>query len=108
MRLTGTIHLSIPSQLPTRTDTTVSVSRGAVWVRPTYPQSLEETMKNLYIGNMEKSTTEQDVRTAFATYGPVEVVTIIKDQTTGVPRGFGFVEMTADKDAQEAVLGLNG
>jgi RNA recognition motif-containing protein len=65
-------------------------------------------MKNLYIGNMEKSTTEQDVRTAFATYGPVEVVTIIKDQTTGVPRGFGFVEMTADKDAQEAVLGLNG
>jgi RNA recognition motif-containing protein len=36
------------------------------------------------------------------------VVTIIKDQTTGLPRGFGFVEMTADKDAQEAVLGLNG
>jgi RNA recognition motif-containing protein len=65
-------------------------------------------MKNLYVGNMEKSTTETDIRTAFATYGPVEVVTIIKDQTTGLPRGFGFVEMTADKDAQEAVLGLNG
>ncbi len=65
-------------------------------------------MKNLYVGNMEKSTTEADIRTAFATYGPVEVVTIIKDQTTGLPRGFGFVEMTADKDAQEAVLGLNG
>jgi len=65
-------------------------------------------MKNLYVGNMEKNTTETDIRTAFATYGPVEVVTIIKDQATGLPRGFGFVEMTADKDAQEAVLGLNG
>jgi RNA recognition motif-containing protein len=65
-------------------------------------------MKNLYVGNMDKSTTEQDLTTAFATYGPVEVVTIIKDQTTGLARGFGFVEMTADKDAQEAVLALNG
>jgi RNA recognition motif-containing protein len=62
-------------------------------------------MKNLYVGNMDKSTTEQDLTTAFATYGPVEVVTIIKDQTTGLARGFGFVEMTADK---EAVLALNG
>lgn len=65
-------------------------------------------MKNLYVGNMEATTTEQDLRTAFATYGPVEVVTIITDRATGLPRGFGFVEMTADKDAQEAVLGLNG
>lgn len=65
-------------------------------------------MKNLYIGNMEANTTEQDIRTAFATYGPVETVSIITDRTTGLPRGFAFVEMTADKDAQEAVLGLNG
>lgn len=65
-------------------------------------------MKNLYVGNIEKTTTEEDLKTAFATYGPVEVVSIIKDQTTGLPRGFGFVEMTEDKDAQEAVLGLNG
>lgn len=65
-------------------------------------------MKNLYVGNMEATTTEQDLRTAFATYGPVEVVTIITDRATGLPRGFGFVEMTADKDAQEAVLALNG
>ena len=65
-------------------------------------------MKNLYVGNMEKATTEQDLRTAFGSYGPVEVVTIITDRTTGAPRGFGFVEMSADKDAQEAILGLNG
>ena len=65
-------------------------------------------MKNLYVGNMDQATTEQDLKTAFTTYGPVEVVTIIKDQTTGLPRGFGFVEMTADKDAHEAIQGLNG
>ncbi len=65
-------------------------------------------MKNLYVGNMEKTTTEQDLRTAFGTYGPVDVVTIIMDRTTGAPRGFGFVEMSVDKDAQEAILGLNG
>ncbi len=65
-------------------------------------------MKNLYVGNMEPSTTAEDLQTAFAAYGPVEVVTIIMDKATGVSRGFGFVEMAIDKDAQEAVLGLNG
>ena len=65
-------------------------------------------MKNLYVGNMESNTTEQDLRTAFGSYGPVEVVTIIMDRTTGAPRGFAFVEMSTDKDAQEAILGLNG
>jgi len=65
-------------------------------------------MKNLYVGNMEPSTTTEDLRTAFATYGPVEEATIITDKATGAPRGFGFVEMTGDKDAQEAILGLNG
>ena len=65
-------------------------------------------MKNLYVGNMDQATTEQDLKTAFTSYGPVEVVTIVKDQTTGLPRGFGFVEMAEDKDAHEAVQGLNG
>jgi len=65
-------------------------------------------MKNLYVGNMEKTTTEQDLRTAFGSYGAVELVTIVTDRTTGAPRGFGFVEMGTDKDAHEAILGLNG
>jgi RNA recognition motif-containing protein len=64
-------------------------------------------MKNLYVGNMEKSTTETDIRTAFATYGPVEVVTIIKDQTTGLPRGFGFVEMADKFHAYDAIDNLD-
>ena len=65
-------------------------------------------MKNLYVGNMEASTTGDDLKTAFAAYGPVGAVTIIKDKATGVPRGFAFVEMSDDKAAQEAILGLNG
>lgn len=65
-------------------------------------------MKNLYVGNMDATTTDEDLKTAFATYGPVEAVTIVKDKATGAARGFGFVEMSDDKGAQEAVLGLNG
>jgi len=65
-------------------------------------------MKNIYVGNMDASTTDEDLKTAFATYGPVGAVTIVKDKATGVPRGFAFVEMSDDKGAQEAILGLNG
>ena len=65
-------------------------------------------MKNLYVGNMEASTITEDLNAAFATYGPVEGVKIITDRVTGLGRGFGVVEMTADKDAQAAILGLNG
>lgn len=65
-------------------------------------------MKNLYVGHMEPSVTAEDLRAAFTAYGPVEEVTIITDKVTGQPRGFGFVEMTGDKEAQDAILGLNG
>jgi len=65
-------------------------------------------MKNLYVSNMAPGTTSEDLKTAFAAYGPVGVVTIVTHKSTGVPRGFGFVEMTDDKGAQEAILGLNG
>ena len=64
-------------------------------------------MKNLYVGNMEASTTAEDFKLAFATYGPVEMVNIITDKATGVARGL-VCEMTEDKDANEAILGLNG
>ncbi len=65
-------------------------------------------MKNVYVGNMGPSTTADDLRSAFAVYGTVEAVTIITDKATGLPRGFGFVEMTTDQHAQEAIAALNG
>ncbi len=57
---------------------------------------------------MDAATTEDALRKAFAVYGSVQTVSIINDRDTGRPRGFAFVEMENDKEAQEAMLGLNG
>ena len=65
-------------------------------------------MKNIFVGKMDLSTTEDELRKAFTVYGAVQAVNIIKDRDTGRPRGFAFVEMESDKEAQEALLGLNG
>jgi cold-inducible RNA-binding protein len=65
-------------------------------------------MKSLYVGNLDSSTTEHELRHAFAVYGDVQVVSLITDHETGRPRGFAFVEMESDKEAQEALLALNG
>jgi len=57
---------------------------------------------------MDLSTTEDELRNAFTVYGTVQAVNIIKDRDSGRPRGFAFVEMESDKEAHEALLGLNG
>jgi RNA recognition motif-containing protein len=63
---------------------------------------------NIYVGNLPFNTGEEDLRQMFAAYGQVEAVAIIKDKMTGRSRGFGFVEMTNDAEAREAIAGLNG
>ena len=65
-------------------------------------------MKNIFVGNLDFGTTEEQLRAAFAVYGEVDKVTIVTDRDTGQPRGFGFVEMTNDSEAQQAIAGLNG
>jgi RNA recognition motif-containing protein len=62
---------------------------------------------NIYVGNLPREATEQELRAAFEAYGQVAAVNIIKDQVSGAPRGFGFVEMPAQAEAQAAILGLN-
>lgn len=64
--------------------------------------------KNLYVGNLAWSTTEDEVRSAFEAYGEVTSVKLIEDRETGRPRGFGFVEMSDDSAAIEAVEGMDG
>ncbi|MDA8087527.1 MAG: RNA-binding protein [Nitrospiraceae bacterium] len=64
--------------------------------------------KKLYVGNLSYAVTEDELREAFAKFGEVQSVRIIRDEATGRPRGFGFVEMTADEDAQKAITGLDG
>jgi cold-inducible RNA-binding protein len=65
-------------------------------------------MKNIYVGNLDFNVTEDELRQAFAAYGQVDNVTILKDRDTGQPRGFGFVEMANDEEAEKAISGLNG
>jgi RNA recognition motif-containing protein len=65
-------------------------------------------VKNIYVGNLSFQTTEQDLEAAFAAYGHVENVNIIRDRDTGQSRGFAFVEMGVDTDAEGAIRGLNG
>jgi cold-inducible RNA-binding protein len=65
-------------------------------------------MKNIYVGNLDYSTTEQDLRGLFEPYGPVENASLAKDKFSGQSRGFGFIEMTNDADAEKAISELNG
>jgi RNA recognition motif-containing protein len=63
---------------------------------------------NLYIGNLSREVTEDELRKAFEAFGQVTSVNIIKDRYSGESRGFGFVEMTTKTEAQAAITGLNG
>lgn len=64
--------------------------------------------KKVYVGNMNYSTAENQLRDLFAQYGEVASVNIIVDRYTGKAKGFGFVEMANDDEAQKAIEALNG
>jgi len=64
--------------------------------------------KKLYIGGLPYETTEDELREAFAKVGAVASVTILTDRMTGRSRGFGFVEMENDADAEKAIDEWNG
>ena len=64
--------------------------------------------KRLYVGNLAYSLTEGDLRDLFTEAGNVAEVKLIFDRDTGRPRGFGFVEMGNEEDAQKAIESLNG
>lgn len=63
---------------------------------------------NIYVGNLSRETTSDDLREAFEAFGEVESANVIKDRFTGESRGFGFVEMPSKEEAQEAINNLNG
>jgi len=64
--------------------------------------------KKLYVGNLPSSITDETLQQIFAQVGTVESVKIITDRYTGVNRGFGFVEMTSNQEAADAISKLNG
>lgn len=65
-------------------------------------------MKRIYIGNLNFKTTEEILTEKFSEFGEVTSATIIKDRTSGLSKGFGFVEMPDDLCAEKAIAGLKG
>jgi RNA recognition motif-containing protein len=63
---------------------------------------------NIYVGNLSYTVTEEDLRQAFGGFGQVASASIIKDQSSGQSKGFGFVEMPVMEEAQAAISGMNG
>jgi RNA recognition motif-containing protein len=61
----------------------------------------------IYVGNLSYEATANDLRRAFSSFGEVSSVEVVKDNATGRSRGFGFVEMPNDMEAQSALSGLN-
>src|ERR1019366_7905501 len=65
-------------------------------------------MKNIFVGNLSFGVTEASVRSLFETHGTVDRVNICTDRDSGQPRGFGFVEMANDGEAEKAIAAVNG
>jgi cold-inducible RNA-binding protein len=63
---------------------------------------------NIFVRNLDATTTEMQLKDLFATYGSVETITIVKDRDTNRPRGFAFVEMPDAAEAKAAIESLNG
>jgi len=64
--------------------------------------------KNIYVGGLPYSVTDQELQEAFAPHGTVESAKVITDKYTGDSRGFGFVEMSTQEEAEKAIEALNG
>ena len=64
--------------------------------------------KKLYVGNLGYDVNEAELSQLFAQHGTVESVTVIMDKMTGQSKGFGFIEMSTDREAQAAIAALNG
>jgi RNA recognition motif-containing protein len=71
-------------------------------------ENTEEIGMNIYVGNLSFEVSEDELRETFQTYGEVSSANVITDKFTGKSRGFGFVEMPKDEEAQAAIEALNG
>jgi RNA recognition motif-containing protein len=63
---------------------------------------------NIYIGNIARESSEEEIRKLFEEFGKVDSVVLIKDNQTNMLKGFGFIEMPAQEEAENAIKSLNG
>jgi RNA recognition motif-containing protein len=71
-------------------------------------QRMIEMNNKLYVGNLSFNTTENELHDAFAAHGTVTEANLMVDRESGRPRGFGFVTMSSEAEAQAAITALNG
>jgi len=64
--------------------------------------------KRLYVGNLPYNVTDEILENLFSAYGTVESVTVMINKITDLPEGFGFIEMSCESEAQQAIQNLNG
>ena len=64
--------------------------------------------KKLYVGGLPYNLADDILKNLFSAYGTVESATLVIDKTTDLPQGFGFVQMSCESEAQEAIQNLNG
>ena len=74
---------------------------------PAVPEKAEKMDIRIYVGNLAKSTTEAEIKTLFAQAGEVTSVELVKDKGTGQSKGFAFVSMSAQADADKAISMYN-
>jgi cold-inducible RNA-binding protein len=79
---------------------------GNFWFTPV--EGKEDLCMNIYVGNLPFTASEDEIRQAFAAYGTVSSVAIIKDRETGQSRGFAFVEMPNNEEGTNAINNMNG
>jgi len=70
--------------------------------------TLSKTVMTIYVGNINYSLTEEDIRNIFEVMGKVESVKIVQDKRSGKSKGYGFIEMPDKKEAMEAIKTLDG
>jgi RNA recognition motif-containing protein len=72
------------------------------------PRVQEENMqKKLYVGGLSYSVTDEQLRNLFAAHGTVEAASVVRDRSSDTSRGFGFVEMRTQEEAEKAIAALN-
>ena len=87
---------------------TMSLCSSAEAAHTQIAQTEAIRLKNIFVGNLDFNTSEEELRQLFQAYGQVDRVSIMTDRDTGRSRGFGFVEMTNAEEGEKAIAALNG
>ena len=102
--------LFIPRPIPPAITIQIVVMNDAGWCssRVTRDEKRKGIRMNIYIGNLSYQTTEETLKRLFADFGEIENIKVIKDRFTGRPKGYGFIEMPSNSEADQAIKALNG